>query len=130
MRYMLLVIPKVYENANADFVPPADLVEKMSRFNKSLRDAGALLSLDGLTPPKAGARVKFGGTKPTVMDGPYIETKELVGGYWLIEARSQEEAIEWAKRAPMLDGDVIEVRKVQEVSDFPEEIQKAIGRGA
>ncbi len=128
MRFMLLVIPKVYENANADFVPPADLVKKMSRFNKSLNDAGVLLSLDGLAPPKAGARVRFGGGKPAVIDGPYIESKELVGGFWMIQARSQEEAIEWAKRAPMLDGDIIEVRKIQEVADFPEEVQKAIGR--
>ena len=128
MRFMLLVIPKAYEDATSDFVPPADLVKKMSRFNKSLNDAGVLLSLDGLAPPKAGARVRFGGGKPAVIDGPYIDSKELVGGFWMIQVRSQEEAIEWAKRAPMLDGDVIEVRKIQEVADFPEEVQKAIGR--
>lgn len=128
MRFMLMVIPKAYENANADFVPPVDLVEKMGRFNKSLEDAGVLLSLDGLAPPMAGARVRFGAGKTTVVDGPYIESKELVGGYWMIQARTQAEAIEWARRAPMLDGDVIEVRQIQEISDFPEEIQKAIGR--
>ena len=128
MRFMLIVIPKGYENATAEFVPPVELVEKMTRFNKSLGDAGVLLSLDGLAPPKAGARVRFGGGNSTVIDGPYIESKELVGGYWMIQARSQDEAIEWARRAPMLDGDVIEVRQVQEASDFPEEIQKAIGR--
>jgi hypothetical protein len=72
--------------------------------------------------------VRFGGAKPTVIDGPYIESKELVGGYWMIQVRSQDEAIEWAKRAPMLDGDIIEVRKVQELSDFPEDVQKAAGR--
>ena len=126
MRFMLMVIPKAYENANADFTPPVDLVEKMMLYNKSLGDAGVLLSLDGLTPPLAGARIRFGGGKPTVIDGPYIESKELVGGYWMIQVRSREDAIEWAKRAPMLDGDMIEVRQVQELSDFPEEVQKAI----
>jgi len=128
MRFMMMVIPKAYEDAKADFVPPVELVEKMSRYNKSLGDAGVLLSLDGLAPPATGVRVRFGGGKTTLIDGPYIESKELVGGFWMIQARSQEEAIEWAKRAPMLDGDIIEVRKVQEASDFPEEIQKAIGR--
>jgi len=128
MRFMLMVIPKAYENASTDFMPPADLVRKMAAFNKSLGDAGVLLGIDGLAPPATGARVKFGGGKPTVIDGPFIETKELVGGYWMIQVRSQEEAIEWAKRAPMLDGDMIEVRRVRELSDFPEEIQKAAGR--
>ena len=128
MRFMLMVIPKAYENMGAEFVPPVDLVEKMSRFNKSLNDAGVLLSLDGLAPPATGARVRFGGGKPAVIDGPFSESKELVGGFWMIQVRSQEEAVEWAKRAPMLDGDMIEVRRIQEASDFPEEIQKAIGR--
>jgi len=128
MRFMLMVIPKAYENASTDFMPPADLVRKMAAFNKSLGDASVLLGIDGLAPPATGARVKFGGGKPTVIDGPFIETKELVGGYWMIQVRSQEEAIEWAKRAPMLDGDMIEVRRVRELSDFPEEIQKAAGR--
>ncbi len=128
MRFMLMVIPKAYEDANADFTPPVDLVERMTRFNKSLEDAGVLLSLDGLAPPKAGARVRFGGGTSTVIDGPYIESKELVGGYWMLQVRSQAEAIEWARRAPMLDGDVIEIRKIQEASDFPAEIQKALGR--
>lgn len=128
MRFLLMVIPKAYENVPADFVPPVELVEKMSKFNKSLEEAGVLLGLDGLAPPAKGARVRFGGGKPTVIDGPFLESKELVGGYWMIQARSQAEAIEWARRAPMLDGDVIEVRQIQEASDFPEEIQKAIGR--
>ena len=128
MRFMLMVIPKAYENSEADFTPPVDLVEKMMAFNKSLGDAGVLLGLDGLAPPATGARVRFGGGRPTVIDGPYIESKELVGGYWMIQVRSQEDAIEWAKRAPMLDGDMIEVRKVQELSEFPDEIQKALGR--
>lgn len=125
MRFMMMVIPKAYENAGADFNPPVDLVAKMTRYNQSLSKAGILLGLDGLHPPAKGTRVKFGGGKPTVVDGPFTESKELVGGYWMIQAKSKAEAVEWARRAPMLDGDIIEVRQVQELEDFPPEIQKA-----
>jgi hypothetical protein len=128
MRFMMLVIPKAYEKAGPDFVPPADLVAKMTKFNDSLSQAGVLLSLDGLTPPAKAARVKFAGGKPKVVDGPFTEAKEMVGGYWMIQVRSKEEAIEWAKRAPMLDGDTIEVREVQDISEWPEEVRKAAGR--
>jgi len=128
MRFMMLVIPAAYEDAPPDFVPPADLVAKMTKYNESLTKAGVLLGLDGLTPPAKAARVRFGGGKPKVTDGPFAETKELIGGYWMIQAKSKEEAVEWAKRAPMLDGDVIEVRQVQEISDFPPEVQRAAGR--
>ena len=128
MRFMMLVIPKGYEHARADFVPPADLVAKMTKFNESLTKAGILLGLDGLHPPARGARVKFVGGKPKVTDGPFTESKELVGGYWMIQVKSKEEAVEWAKRAPMLDGDIIEVRQVQEIEDFPEDVRKAAGR--
>jgi hypothetical protein len=127
MRFMMLVIPKDYEKAGADFVPPADLVAKMTKYNESLTKAGVLLSLDGLHPPAKGTRVSFSGGKPRVTDGPFTESKELLGGYWIIQVKSKEEAIEWAKRAPMLDGDIIEVRQVQELSEFPPEIQKAAG---
>jgi hypothetical protein len=128
MRFMMMVIPKAYESAAADFVPPADLVAKMTKYNDSLTKAGVLLGLDGLTPPVKGARVKFAAGKPKVVDGPFTESKELVGGYWMIQVKSQAEAIEWAKRAPMLDGDVIEVRQVQEIEDFPPDVRKAAGR--
>jgi len=128
MRFMMLVIPKAYENAGPDFVPPADLVAKMTKYNDSLGKAGVLLSLDGLAPPATATRVKFGGGKTKVVDGPFTESKELVGGYWMIQVKSQEEAIEWAKRAPMLDGDVIEVRRVTEIEDFPPDVRKAAGR--
>src|SRR6266702_1156242 len=128
MRFMMLVIPKGYEKAPADFVPPADLVAKMAKYNESLTKAGVLLGLDGLHPPAKGTRVQFSGGKPKVTDGPFAEAKELVGGYWMIQVKSQEEAVEWAKRAPMLDGDLIEVRQVQELSEFPPDVQKAAGR--
>ena len=110
MRFMMLVIPKGYEKAPAGFAPPADLVARMTKYNESLKKAGVLLGLDGLHPPATGARVKFSSGKATVTDGPFTETKEVLGGYWVIEVKSRAEAIEWAKRAPMQDGDIIEVR--------------------
>lgn len=125
MRFMMLVIPKAYETATADFVPPAELVAKMTRYNDSLRKAGVLLGLDGLAPPAKAVRVSFSNEKPRVTDGPFAEAKEVVGGYWIIQARSREEAVEWAKRAPMLDGDVIEVRQISEMEDFPADVQAA-----
>jgi hypothetical protein len=127
MRFLMLVIPKAYEHAGADFVPPADLVAKMTKYNESLTKAGVLLSLDGLHPPAKAARVAFKGGKPRVTDGPFAESKEMVGGFWMIQAKSKDEAVEWAKRAPMLDGDIIEVRQVQELSEFPPEVQRAAG---
>jgi hypothetical protein len=126
---MLLVIPKVYESAGADFEPPVELVAKMTKYNESLKQAGVLLSLDGLHPPAKGTRVRFSGGKPKVTDGPFTESKELVGGFWMIQVKSKEEAVEWARRAPMLDGDIIEVRQVQELSDFSPEVQRAAGGG-
>jgi hypothetical protein len=97
----------------------------MMKYNESLQKAGILLALDGLRPPSEGARVSFTGGKPRVIDGPFSEAKEVIGGYWLIEVRSREEAIEWAKRCPASDTEVIEIRQVQEIKDFPPEIQKA-----
>ena len=127
MRFMLMVIPKAYEKAEADFVPPADLVAKMTKFNESLTKAGVLLSLDGLHPPAKATRVAFGGGKTRLIDGPFAESKELIGGFWMIQVRSKDEAVEWARRAPMLDGDIIEVRQVQELSEFPADVQAAAG---
>jgi hypothetical protein len=127
MRFMMVVIPKAYDNA-ADFVPSADIVAKMTKYNDSLSKAGVLLGLEGLQPPAKAARVTFGGGKPKVTDGPFAEAKELIGGYWMIQVKSRDEAVEWAKRAPMVDGDIIEVRQVHELSDFPPDVQKAAGR--
>jgi hypothetical protein len=127
MRFMMIVIPKGYATAAPGTMPDAKLVEKMTKYNDSLTKAGIVLAMDGLHPPSMGARVNFSGGKPKVVDGPYTETKEVVGGYWMIQVKSKEEAIEWAKRAPMLDGDTIEVRQIQEISDFPPEVRKAAG---
>jgi len=125
MRFMMLVIPKGYETAAPDRMPDAKQVEQMMKYNESLSDAGVLLSLDGLLPPSAGSRVSFAGGKPKVTDGPFTEAKECVGGYWMIQVKSKEEAIEWAKRAPMADNEIIEVRQVHEMSDFPADVQAA-----
>jgi hypothetical protein len=125
MRFMMLVIPKDYEKAAPDAAPDARDVERMTKYNEELAKAGVLLSLDGLKPPSAGVRVSFTGGKPKVTDGPFAEAKECVGGYWMIQVKSQQEAIEWAKRAPMPDGETIEVRQVQEMEDFPPDVQAA-----
>ena len=125
MRFMMLVIPKGYEQAKPGTLPDPKLVEKMMKYNESLQKAGVLLALDGLHPPSTGARVTFEAGKPTVTDGPFAEAKEVLGGYWMIQVKSKEEAVEWAKRAPMSDNEIIEVRQVQEMADFPEDVQKA-----
>ncbi len=125
MRFMMLVIPKGYETAAPDAVPDAKQVEQMMKYNEDLAKAGVLLALDGLHPPSSAVRVSYKAGKPSVTDGPFAEAKETVGGYWIIQVKSKEEAIEWAKRAPMGDDEIIEVRQVQEMSDFPPDVQAA-----
>jgi hypothetical protein len=127
MRFMMLIIPKGYETAAPGTMPEAAAVAKMMKYNESLQRAGVLLALDGLHPPSTGARVSFSGGKPKVVDGPFAEAKEVLGGYWIIQVNSREEAIEWACRCPASANEVIEVRQVQEFADFPPEVQKAIG---
>ena len=125
MRFMMLMIPKGYEKAAPGTVPDAKAVSAMMKYNESLQRAGVLLALDGLHPPSMGARVSFAGGKPKVTDGPFSEDKEVIGGYWMIQVKSREEAIEWAKRCPGSGNEVIEVRQVQEMSDFPEDVKEA-----
>ena len=125
MRFMMLMIPKGYEKAAPGTMPDAKGVEAMMKYNESLQKAGVLLALDGLHPPSMGARVSFASGKPKVTDGPYTETKEVLGGYWMIRVKSKEEAVEWAKRCPASDNEVIEIRQVQEFSDFPADVKKA-----
>jgi hypothetical protein len=125
MRFMLLMIPKGYETAKPGTMPDPIAVEAMMKYNEELQKAGVLVGLDGLHPASMGARVSFVGGKPKVTDGPYIETKEVLGGYWMIQVKSKEEAIEWASRCPASENEVIEVRHVQEMADFPEDVQKA-----
>src|SRR6202453_2972799 len=127
MRFMMLMIPKGYEQAAPDALPDPKAVAAMMKYNESLQKAGVLLALDGLHPPSAGARVSFEGGKAKGTDGPFVEAKEVIGGYWMIQVKSREEAIEWASRCPASDNEVIEVRQVQEMSDFPPEIQESAG---
>ena len=128
MRFMMIVIAKGYETAAPDAVPGADAEEvaTMMEYNKSLQKAGVLLALDGLFPPSAGARVSYKRDKAVVTDGPFAESKEVFGGYWIIQAASLEEAIEWAKRAPIDRNNIIEVRRMLKMSDFPADAQKAM----
>jgi hypothetical protein len=125
MRFMMLMIPKGYESAEPGAMPDAEAVSAMMKYNEALQEAGVLLALDGLHPPSMGARVSFAGGKPVVTDGPFAEAKEVLGGYWMIEVGSKEEAIEWAKRCPASANEVIEIRQVQEMDDFPEDVQQA-----
>ena len=124
-RFMMLMYPNITDEQYEQGVS-ADDAAAMTAFNEALTQAGVLLALDGLHPASKGARVRVqgSGTK-TVTDGPFTEAKELVGGYWLIDVKSKEEAVEWASRCPGEDGDVIEVRQVFEMSDFDEDVQRA-----
>jgi hypothetical protein len=128
MRFMMVVIPKGYETAAADADLGAEAVARMMEYNKSLQKAGILLGLDGLLPPSTGARVSYSDGKATVTDGPFAEeAKEAIGGYWIIQVRSREEAVEWARRAPMANGEIVEVRQIYERDDFRGDVQKAAG---
>ena len=134
MRFMMMMIPRVYqpdtppgEKAGEGFAPPAEAVARMMKFNEELAKEGALLALDGLHPSSKGARIAFAGGKPKVTDGPFIETKEVLGGYWMIQVKSKEEAIQWASRCPGGENETVEIRQVQELSDFPADVQAVAG---
>jgi len=125
MRFMMLMIPLGYETAPPDVQLDPERVAAMMRYNEALKDAGVLITLDGLHPPSMGARVSFATGAPVVTDGPFAESKEVLGGYWMIEVGSREEAIAWARKCPASANEVIEIRQVQEMSDFPPEVQAA-----
>jgi len=125
MRFMMLMIPKGYESATPGTLPDAEGVARMMKYNESLQKAGVLLALDGLHPPSMGARVSFEGGKPKVRDGPFAEAKEVLGGYWMIQVKSKEEAVAWASRCPAGRNEMIEIRQVQEFADFPPDVQQA-----
>jgi len=122
MRFMMIMIPNIDE---ADWEPSPEAVAAMGKYNDELAKAGVLLALDGLHSPAKGARVSFPDGKATVTDGPFAEAKEMIGGYWMIEAKSKDEAVQWASRCPAAAGDVIEVRQVFEMSDYSPEVQEA-----
>lgn len=125
MRFMMIMIPKGYEQATPGAMPDPKAVERMMKYNEALQKAGVLLALDGLHPPSMGARISFAGGQPKVTDGPFAEAKEVVGGYWMIQVKSKEEAVQWAMRCPGGENEIIEVRQVQEFSDFPADVQAA-----
>ena len=135
MRYMMFMIPPEYQpgapaatKAGEGFAPPAEAVAAMMKYNEELANAGVLISLDGLHPMLKGARVTFRGGKTAVTDGPFVEAKEVIGGYWMLDVPSKEEALEWAKRCPAVKvdfGAILEIRQVFETSEFPEEARKA-----
>jgi len=124
MRFMMIMFPKGYENAKPGTLPDLKAIEAMRKYNEQLGKAGVLLALDGLHPPSMGARVTFKNGKSKVIDGPFSESKEVVGGFWIIQVKSREEALEWASRIPGSDNEMVEVRQVMEITDFPADVQK------
>ncbi len=125
MRFMMLMIPKGYESAAPGAMPDPKAIAAMMKYNESLANAGVLLALEGLHPPSMGARISFSMGKPKVTEGPFTEANEVLGGYWMIQVKSKEEAVLWASRCPASDNEVIEVRQVHEMSDFGPEIAAA-----
>jgi hypothetical protein len=128
MRFMMLMIPKGYETAAPRAMPDAAAVAAMMAYNEELQKAGVLITLDGLHPPSMGARVSFANGKPSGIDGPFAEAKEVLGGYWIIDVKSKQEAIDWAVRCPASNNEVIEIRQVQEFLDFPPDVLEAAAR--
>jgi hypothetical protein len=127
MRFMMIMFPKDYQSAKPGWVPDLKGIETMRKYNEQLQKAGVLLALDGLTPPSTmSARVTFRSGKSTVTDGPFTEAKEVVGGYWVIEVKSREEALEWASRVPGRDNEMVEVRRLFDITDFPADVQKRL----
>jgi hypothetical protein len=126
MRFMMFMLPGGELRETGDWGPPdVEAVGQMGRYNEELTKAGVLLALDGLQPPSKGARVALSDGVKKVTDGPFAEAKEIIGGYWIVDVKSKQEAVEWASRCPLGEGDVIEVRQVFEMSDFPDDVQAA-----
>lgn len=116
MRFMVLV--KANKDSEAGVLPSKEMLEKMARFNEEMFKAGVMLAGEGLQASSKGARIKFSGGRRTVTDGPFTESKELVAGFWIIEVKSKEEAVEWISRAPFEGGEEIEIRQIFEAQDF------------
>ncbi len=124
MRVMMLMIPGITEDK---WMPSAKDFAAMNKFNQDMVKAGVMLTGEGLHPPSEGARISFSASGPKITDGPFTEAKEVVGGYWLIETKSKAEAVEWARRCPASPGDVIEIRQIFEMSEFPDDLKRAAG---
>jgi len=120
MRFMMIV--KASKESEAGVLPTRELVAAMGKFNEEMIKAGVMLSGEGLHPSSKGARIAYSGQKRTVTDGPFSQTGELASGFWVINVKSKEEALDWAKRVPFTNGEVVEIRQIFEASDFPPEI--------
>src|ERR1700690_3519897 len=127
MRFMMIHYPKVYATAKHGWVPDFKEMDEMGKYNEELGKAGVLLALDGLTPPATmSARVTFKDGKSKVTDGPFTEAKEVVGGFWIIQVKSLEEALDWASRIPGQDDEMVEVRRLFDMTDFDPDTQNYI----
>ncbi|SDK27485.1 YciI family protein [Microbulbifer yueqingensis] len=126
MKFMLLMIPQGYGQAGPGVMPDPERVASMMEYNRSMEEAGILVSVEGLHPRSMGARVAFAAGEPQVIDGPLIEAGESLGGFWMIQVSSLAEAIDWARRCPAAATETIEVRRVQEVEDFPEDVPQLV----
>ncbi len=118
----VLVIVPANKESEAGVMPDTKLLTEMGKFNEELVKAGVMLAGEGLKPTSAGKRVRFGGATPTVVDGPFTESKELVAGFWIWQVKSMEEAVEWIKRAPFGGGTEIELRPIAEMEDFGDQL--------
>jgi hypothetical protein len=120
MRFMMLV--KASKESEAGMLPSQELIAAMGQFNEEMVKAGVLIAGEGLQASSKGARLTYSGSKRSVTDGPFAETKELLAGFWMIDVKSKADAIAWASRVPFTDGEVVEVRQVFEASDFPSDV--------
>ena len=125
MRYLMMMYPS--EKSETGAMPDAKSVEQMMTYNEDLAKAGVLLAVDGLHPTSAGARLSWdAGGKPVVTDGPFTEVKEVIGGFWILQVKSRQEAIEWAKRVPSQDARKLELRQIFDLTDFPADVRKVV----
>ena len=123
MRFMML-LPAPAQALEKFAVPSPDIVLPMRKFNQDMAKAGVLLAAEGLHPTSKGTRLRVSGGKPVITDGPFAEAKEVIAGFWIIQVKSKEEAVEWAKRCPLPENGLIEIRQVFEDRDFPPDLQK------
>jgi hypothetical protein len=124
MRFMMVIFRENYASDKPAEIKDRAAFAEMGKYNDQLKKAGILLAMDGLTPPSMGARLTYKDGKPKITDGPFTEAKEVIAGYWMIEVKSREEALEWASRIPCMGEGMVEVRRVAEIADFDEDIQK------
>lgn len=128
MQFMMLMIPGGYESAEPGTMPEAAAVDAMMRYNDELQKAGILRGLNGLHPPSMGARVSFATGAPVVTDGPFAEAKEVLGGYWIIEAATLQEAVAWAKKCPAGANETIEIRQIMGEEDFSDDVRDVVAK--